>query len=184
MRVRESKVKFFWQLAVKAPAFSSSSHPWSSPPSPPTRAPARAVRAGSKSRRARARRPASPPPRRPRPWTSFRTSCSCTRSATLLEVDILWPRWVARIGVTRSTQACVSGGRPSQCTDSELPLLRLPRLVHTSFASFLFARWCRSVPSLLYIYYTTRFLPPAYFTRLQCNNNTRSVFLSRISLSV
>ena len=77
-----------------------------------------------------------------------------------------------------------SGGRPSQCTDSELPLLRLPRLVHTSFASFLFARWCRSVPSLLYIYYTTRFLPPAYFTRLQCNNNTRSVFLSRISLSV
>ena len=24
----------------------------------------------------------------------------------VLEVDILWPRWVARIGVTRSTQAC------------------------------------------------------------------------------
>ena len=88
---------------------------------------------------------------------------------------------IARIGVTRSTQACFLAA-DRQCT--ELPLLRLPRLVHTSFASFLFARWCRSVPSLLYIYYTTRFLPPAYFTRLQCNNNTRSVFLSRISLSV
>ena len=39
----------------------------------------------------------------------------------VLEVDILWPRWVARIGVTRSTQAkknlCRTGvfadGRPS-----------------------------------------------------------------------
>ena len=45
----------------------------------------------------------------------------------VLEVDILWPRWVARIGVTRSTQACfLTADR--QCT--ELPLLRLPRLVH------------------------------------------------------
>ena len=26
-------------------------------------------------------------------------------SLEVLEVDILWPRWVARIGVTRSTQA-------------------------------------------------------------------------------
>ena len=44
----------------------------------------------------------------------------------VLEVDILWPRWVARIGVTRSTQACfLTADR--QCT--ELPLLRLPRLV-------------------------------------------------------
>ena len=51
-----------------------------------------------------------------------------THSLTLevLEVDILWPRWVARIGVTRSTQACfLTADR--QCT--ELPLLRLPRLV-------------------------------------------------------
>ena len=24
----------------------------------------------------------------------------------VLEVDILWPRWVARIGVTRATEAC------------------------------------------------------------------------------
>ena len=45
----------------------------------------------------------------------------------VLEVDILWPRWVARIGVTRSTQAWfLTADR--QCT--ELPLLRLPRLVH------------------------------------------------------
>ena len=44
----------------------------------------------------------------------------------VLEVDILWPRWVARIGVTRSTQAWfLTADR--QCT--ELPLLRLPRLV-------------------------------------------------------
>ena len=44
----------------------------------------------------------------------------------VLEVDILWPRWVARIGVTRSTEACfLTADR--QCT--ELPLLRLPRLV-------------------------------------------------------
>jgi len=35
-------------------------------------------------------------------------------------------RWVARIGVTRSTEACfLTADR--QCT--ELPLLRLPRLV-------------------------------------------------------
>mmetsp|Transcript_8224 Transcript_8224/g.24265 ORF Transcript_8224/g.24265 Transcript_8224/m.24265 type:complete len:206 (+) Transcript_8224:1013-1630(+) len=45
----------------------------------------------------------------------------------VLEVDILWPRWVARIGVTRSTQACFLAA-DRQCT--ELPLLRLPRLVH------------------------------------------------------
>ena len=45
----------------------------------------------------------------------------------VLEVDILWPRWVARIGVTRATEACfLTADR--QCT--ELPLLRLPRLVH------------------------------------------------------
>ena len=44
----------------------------------------------------------------------------------VLEVEILWPRWVARIGVTRSTEACfLTADR--QCT--ELPLLRLPRLV-------------------------------------------------------
>ena len=48
-------------------------------------------------------------------------------SLEVLEVDILWPRWVARIGVTGSTQACfLTADR--QCT--ELPLLRLPRLVH------------------------------------------------------
>ena len=41
-------------------------------------------------------------------------------------LDILRPRWVARIGVTRSTEACfLTADR--QCT--ELPLLRLPRLV-------------------------------------------------------
>ena len=41
-------------------------------------------------------------------------------------MDILWPRWVARIGVTRATEACfLTADR--QCT--ELPLLRLPRLV-------------------------------------------------------
>ena len=48
-------------------------------------------------------------------------------SLEVLEVDILWPRWVARIGVTRATEACfLTADR--QCT--ELPLLRLPRLVH------------------------------------------------------
>jgi len=51
----------------------------------------------------------------------------------VLEVDILWPRWVARIGVTRATEACFLTadrqvrGSYRQCT--ELPLLRLPRLV-------------------------------------------------------
>ena len=41
-------------------------------------------------------------------------------------MDIHRPRWVARIGVTRSTEACfLTADR--QCT--ELPLLRLPRLV-------------------------------------------------------
>ena len=44
----------------------------------------------------------------------------------VLEVDILWPRWVARIGVTRATEACFLAA-DRQCT--ELPLLRLPRLV-------------------------------------------------------
>ena len=44
----------------------------------------------------------------------------------VLEVDILWPRWVARTGVTRSTQAWFLAA-DRQCT--ELPLLRLPRLV-------------------------------------------------------
>ena len=48
------------------------------------------------------------------------------RSLEVLEVDILWPRWVARIGVTRATEACFLAA-DRQCT--ELPLLRLPRLV-------------------------------------------------------
>ena len=35
----------------------------------------------------------------------------------VLEVDILWPRWVARIGVTRATEACfLTADR--QCTES------------------------------------------------------------------
>ena len=42
-------------------------------------------------------------------------------------MDILWPRWVARIGVTRSTQACFLTADRQR---TELPLLRLPRLVH------------------------------------------------------
>jgi hypothetical protein len=41
-------------------------------------------------------------------------------------IYILWPRWVARIGVTRATEACFLAA-DRQCT--ELPLLRLPRLV-------------------------------------------------------
>ena len=41
-------------------------------------------------------------------------------------MDILWPRWAARIGVTRATEACFLAA-DRQCT--ELPLLRLPRLV-------------------------------------------------------
>jgi len=35
----------------------------------------------------------------------------------VLEGDILWPRWVARIGVTRSTQACFLAA-DRQCTQS------------------------------------------------------------------
>jgi len=35
-------------------------------------------------------------------WQCAVSSCY-TQNATSLEVDILWPRWVARIGVTRST---------------------------------------------------------------------------------
>ena len=47
-------------------------------------------------------------------------------SLEVSRLDILRPRWVARIGVTRSTEACfLTADR--QCT--ELPLLRLPRLV-------------------------------------------------------
>ena len=53
-------------------------------------------------------------------------TCAASRVLEVLEVDILWPRWVARIGVTRSTQACFLAA-DRQCT--ELPLLRLPRLV-------------------------------------------------------
>ena len=57
-------------------------------------------------------------------WTP--TSTGGLISLEVLEVDILWPRWVARIGVTRATEACfLTADR--QCT--ELPLLRLPRLV-------------------------------------------------------
>ena len=45
---------------------------------------------------------------------------------TIAEKGADRPRWVARIGVTRSTEACfLTADR--QCT--ELPLLRLPRLV-------------------------------------------------------
>ena len=37
-------------------------------------------------------------------------------SLEVLEVDILWPRWVARIGVTRATEACfLTADR--QCTE-------------------------------------------------------------------
>ena len=55
----------------------------------------------------------------PRPrWVCV---CVCVYSLTHTR-----PRWVARIGVTRSTEACfLTADR--QCT--ELPLLRLPRLV-------------------------------------------------------
>ena len=49
-----------------------------------------------------------------------------TRVLEVLEVDILWRRWVVRMGVTRSTEACFLAA-DRQCT--ELPLLRLPRLV-------------------------------------------------------
>ena len=44
----------------------------------------------------------------PRQWSDT--------SLEVLEVDILWPRWVARIGVTRSTEACfLTADRP--CTE-------------------------------------------------------------------
>ena len=54
------------------------------------------------------------------------------RCLEVSRLDILRPRWVARIGVTRSTEACfLTADR--QCT--ELPLLRLPRLVPESRGS-------------------------------------------------
>ena len=43
-------------------------------------------------------------------------------------MDILWPRWVARIGVTRATEACFSDGRPSVHGVAPSPT-PLPRLV-------------------------------------------------------
>ena len=58
---------------------------------------------------------------------SFKVSHLSRGLFEVLEVDILWPRWVARIGVTRATEACFLAA-DRQCT--ELPLLRLPRLVH------------------------------------------------------
>ena len=52
--------------------------------------------------------------------------CNPLSTLEVLEVDILWPRWVARIGVTRATEACfLTADR--QCTELQ-PLLRLPRL--------------------------------------------------------
>ena len=55
----------------------------------------------------------------------FHASCDNQGPLEVLEVDILWPCWVARIGVTRSTQAYFQRA-DRQCT--ELPLLRLPQL--------------------------------------------------------
>ena len=55
-----------------------------------------------------------------------RLVCVVVVSYQEYSLTILWPRWVARIGVTRATEACfLTADR--QCT--ELPLLRLPRLV-------------------------------------------------------
>ena len=52
-------------------------------------------------------------------------------SLEVLEVDILWPRWVARIGVTRSTEACfLTADRVSAHGVAPSPFPeRLPRLV-------------------------------------------------------
>ena len=47
----------------------------------------------------------------------------------VLEVDILWPRWVARIGVTRCRRDPRRRGLAADRQCTELPLLRLPRLV-------------------------------------------------------
>merc|ERR1712086_28360 len=82
------------------------------PPGPPVRPP-----------------PTVPTPRPRSPKTGRRELAipSFPRNHTTywLPLPILWPRWVARIGVTRSTQACFLAA-DRQCT--ELPLLRLPRL--------------------------------------------------------
>ena len=51
-------------------------------------------------------------PRRDRRWVATKRR----GSLEVLEVDILWPRWVARIGVTRSTQACFLAA-DRQCTE-------------------------------------------------------------------
>ena len=61
-------------------------------------------------------------------------------------MDILWPRWVARIGVTRATQARVLTA-DRQCT--ELPLLRLPRLVQVTGGGRVrsFQRFCAASPT-------------------------------------
>ena len=62
----------------------------------------------------------------------FSTAPGPAFSLEVLEVEFLWPRWVARSGVTRSTQAWfLTADR--QCT--ELPLLRLPRLDASSRVS-------------------------------------------------
>ena len=70
--------------------------------------------------------PTSSPPRAQQENRAFWVGLGGVGPLEVLEVDILWPRWVARIGVTRSTQACFLAA-DRQCT--ELPLLRLPRLV-------------------------------------------------------
>ena len=47
----------------------------------------------------------------------LRRCCGSSYFLEVLEVDILWSRWVARIGVTRSTQACFRAA-DRQCTGS------------------------------------------------------------------
>ena len=91
---------------------------------------ARVVVTSPKSSPAPPARPTGP--RRGWAWPAARRVASAAAISDVelvievLEVDILWPRWVARIGVTRATEACfLTADR--QCT--ELPLLRLPRLV-------------------------------------------------------
>ena len=71
-------------------------------------------------------------------WLSFFFPAGCVLE--VLEADILWPRWVARIGVTRSTQAvclvrffyglaslCLCVARGSSVSSSSVPRAPIPR---------------------------------------------------------
>ena len=95
----------------------------------------------------------------------------------VLEVDILWPRWVARIGVTRSTQArFLTADR--QCT--ELPLLPSPRLRPTAPASSWAVRGLPLAPRLFFPFLSTCTLFSSLFSRENSVEIVKFWALSRV----